>query len=502
MKKTILVFSLVAASVFSAVLLAACGGKDTNEIKSGDLAGPLEGGGEINAAQDAAGDDYIFPELNCGGEIFNILNVTTNWDFYTVIVHESQTGEILDDTIYKRNLSVEEKFNVKLKETGILIDQIEAQIKKTIMAGDDEYDAAYCPTYCNSPIGGLITQNLFLDLKGILELQLDKPWWNQAVNRECVIGSGDRLYFTSCDINIMNLQAPWCIYINEDMMKNLGLDLPYNTVKEGKWTLDKFYEYAKVGAQLNGEDSFPTTMAKWSPANPAIYGYTSYEGGTRALLIGSGEKFISRDSEGMPYLSIETQRFYDICDKIVEITKPDGIYQNANNYDTLFHFEFIFRDSKSLMSVAEIKASETFREMDATFGIVPIPKYDESQDKYYSSVARQMPVLTIPNTVTDTRRSGIILDAMAYLSAKDVTPVFFDITMSQKRLRNEESIEMLHIIKDSVVYDIGTAYGWTSDIYVSITDALDKGTNNAAAQIEKQRDKIAANIGKSMELLE
>ncbi|MCL1858433.1 MAG: extracellular solute-binding protein [Oscillospiraceae bacterium] len=507
MKKRLFILSVLSVFLILTLIFTSCGDKNANENnnKNEDLKlNETENKNDENSNQsETLIDDYIFPELNCGGDIFNLLNVTTTWDFYTVIVHESQTGEILDDTIYKRNLTVEEKFNVKLKETGVLIDQIEAQIKKTIMAGDAEYDMAYCPTYCNSPIGALITQNLFYDLNEIPELQLDKPWWNQAVNQECVIGAGQKLYFTCCDINIMNLQAPWCVYINEDMMKNLGLDLPYNLVKAGQWTIDKFFEYAKAGAQLNGEDSFPTSMAKWTPNNAAIYGYCSYEGGTRALVIGTGEKFISRDSDGMPYLSIETQRFYDICDKIVEITKPDGIYQNANDYNSGgFHFEYLFRDSKCLMSVAEIKASETFREMDDTFGIVPIPKYDENQDNYYSSVARQMPVLVVPNTVADTQRTGIILDAMAYLSTRDVTPVFFDVTMSQKRLRNEESIEMLQIIKDSVIYDVGTAYGWSSDIYVSITDALDKGTNSAASQIEKQRDKVETKIEKTMELMD
>ena len=502
MKKKLLLISMLLILI---LIFTSCGDKKDSGNKSDDSnVNQTVNNDDSNADQpENPVDAYIFPELNCGGETFNILTVTTTWDFYTTIVHEAQTGEILDDTIYKRNLNVEEKFNVKLKETGILISDMEALLKKTITAGDASYDVAYCPTYNNAPIGGLITQNLFLDLKQIPELQLDNPWWNQTINQECVIGTDKKLYFSCCDINIMNLQAPWCVYINEDMIKNLGLDLPYNMVKEGKWTLDKFFEYAKAGAQLNGEDSFPTTRAKWSPATAAVYGYTSYEGGTRALVIGSGEKFISRDADGMPYLSIETQRFYDICDKIVEITKPDGIYQNANDYDSGgFHFEYLFRDGKCLMSVAEIKASETFREMDATFGIVPIPKYDEGQSNYYSSVARQMPVLVVPNTVADTRRTGIIVDAMAYLSTRDVTPVFFDITMSQKRLRNEESIEMLHIIKDSVIYDIGTAYGWTSDIYVSITDALDKGTNNAATQIEKQRDKIAISIEKTMGLID
>jgi hypothetical protein len=317
------------------------------------------------------------------------------------------------------------------------------------------------------------------------------------VNTGCVIGSENKLFFTACDINVMNLQAPWCVYLNEDMIKNLGMNLPYALVKSGKWNLDEFYGYVKAGAQLNGAASFD-----WDPNGAAVFGYTSYEGGTGALLVGSGEKFISKDENGMPYLSIETPRFFDVCDKIVELTGTKGIYQNANNYDTGFHFEYIFRGGRTMMMVGELKASDVFREMDSTFGIVPIPKYDENQDKYYSSVARQMPVLVVPVSNPEPNRTGIVLDAMAYLSTKNITPIFFDVTMSQKRLRNEESIEMLEIIKNSVLYDVGIAYGWSSDLYVAMRDSLDKGKNTVASQIDKGRGKVSANIEKTMELID
>jgi len=500
MKKRLL-FVLI---LIFALLFISCGDKSSGGDKGGgqstDSNTTNANAGETQTQETA--ESYVFPDLNCNGETFTFLNVTTTWDFYTTIVPEAQTGEILDDSIYKRNLAVQEKFNVKLKETGVLIDDIEAQIKKTVTSGSSEFDAAYTPIFDKSYVGNMASQNIFYNLKDIPDLQLDMPWWNQKINKECEIGPDSKLYFTWCDINVMNLQAPWCVYINEDMMKNLGLDLPYNLVRDGKWTFDKFEEYAKAGAQLNSETAFPTTLAKWSPNSTAVYGYVSYEGGTRALLIGSGERFISRDGSGMPSLAIDNQRFYDICDKIAEITTPPGVYQNANDYTSGFHYEYLFRDAKALMAVAEIKAADTFRNMDSTFGIVPIPKYDETQSTYYSSVANPMPVLIVPSTVQDVQRTGIILDAMAYLSTKDVTPVFFDITMSQKRLRDEESIEMLQIVKDSVIFDVGLAYGWTAAIYNTITDSLDKGKNIAVTTIEKNRDKIAVEIQKTMDLME
>jgi hypothetical protein len=92
---------------------------------------------------------------------------------------------------------------------------------------------------------------------------------------------------------------------------------------------------------------------------------------------------------------------------------------------------------------------------------------------------------------------------MAYLSAKDITPVFFFVTMSQKRLRNEESIEMLHIIRNSLFFDIGYSYGWTHNIMGAIRDSLDGGKGGGAvATLERQLPRSQVSMEETMELIE
>ena len=479
------------------LLIAACN-PQTNIVidnNNGNISDSAVANGE-EGAETAGIPDYEFPELDYGGKDFTFLNPTQDWDFYINIILESATGEILDDAVYARNCDVEEKFNLNLKEVNFDIGVIEQNIKKTVLAGDDVYDAIYCPAYNSGSIGALITQNLFFNLKDITELQLDKPWWNQDVQEECAIGTGNQVYFATCDINIMSLQVPWCVYFNEDMIKNLGLDLPYDLVKSGKWTYDKLTEYAKAGAKLNGAADF-----KWEPGGGAVYGLTAWQHGIGALLAASGERYVSKDDNGYPYLSAETERFFNACDKIMQLTQETGVYQSANDWPNPFNFQYIFRDGRAMLMIGELKAADCLRNIDSTFGILPLPKYDETQSRYYSPVTIQMPVLTVPVTNQDTHSAGIILDAMAYISHKNVTPIFFDVTMSQKRLRNEESIEMLKIIKDTVIYDLGMAYGWSTNIYLTIRQSLDTGKNNAVTTIEKQKGKIEENIAKTMDLI-
>ena len=503
MKKSrfMVLFLILSILSLTAHLFASCNSANTEKKENLTAAPGEEAGAEGENPAAEAGAEYIFPELDCGGEEFTFLNTSTDWGFYTDIVLEAMTGEILDDAIYTRNRAIEAKFNVSIKEVPILVDSSAQKLRTTVQAGENIYDAAYIPGNSAVPIGTLIADNLLYNLKEVPGLNLDEHWWNQSVLKDSMIGSSNSLYFAFCDINIMPLQCAFCVYINEDMIKNLGLELPYKLVNEGKWTYDEFYKYMKAGAQLNGgAENF-----KWELDGPAIYGYTSFEGGTLALMTASGERGIAIDENGMPQFALENERFFNVCDKLGEIldTKSQGEYLTANDAGSGFHFEMIFENCRALMMGGELKASDSFRNMDNTYGIIPNPKYDEIQDRYYTAITVQVPVLAIPVTNGSLERTGIILDAMAYISNKDITPIFFDVTMSQKRLRTEDSIDMLYKIKDSLYFDVGIAYGWTSTLVYNIRDSLNSGKGGGATTaIEKAREKVLADIDKTMQLIE
>jgi hypothetical protein len=82
------------------------------------------------------------PEVNMDGFVFSVYNNSQEkmtWTNTTLDV-ESQTGEVLNDAIYKRNRNVEERFNcvIDVLSEG---DQISAsQIEKEVMAGDSNFD--------------------------------------------------------------------------------------------------------------------------------------------------------------------------------------------------------------------------------------------------------------------------------------------------------------------------------------------------------------------------
>ncbi|MDD4772437.1 MAG: extracellular solute-binding protein [Eubacteriales bacterium] len=471
------------------MLFAAC----ADDAAGKQDAGQTAAGGDITSAADER-PLYSYPDENYGGEEFNILNIEPIWGFYTYLDFENMTGDVLDDTVYARNRFIEEQFNIELVVAIDTMDTIATTIRTVIMAGEDAHDAMYCR---GDQIGPLITEKYFYNLFEIPELNLSETWWDQTVIKEGSIGKDEALYFAASDMSLIGFQGTWIIYFNENMLADIGLQTPYESVRSGSWTLDEFGKYIKAGANLNGDNSFA-----WNASGNAVYGYSSYNAGTAALLIGTGERFILKDDNGYPYFAMETPRFYEISEQIAAMLAVEGEYHDANDSDGIHHYEQLLMSDRALMIAAEIKAADVFREMDDTFGVVPIPKFEEAQQQYYCLQFQQTLLITIPITNLNTRQAGIILDAFSYQSYEDLMPVFYDVTVSQKGLRNDESIEMLGIIRDTRFFNVGMAYGWISTLYEQVRTDLTAGKSDMASLIAREKDKITASIDKFMTTLE
>ena len=442
-------------------------------------------------------EEYIYPDIDGEGTDFRVLNSTTEWGFYTNLVLDEMTGDILDDAIYIRNRFIEDKFNINIKEIPVNIDSTADQLRRSITAGDDEYDAAFCPAFSAVPIGTLIVGNFFYNQKDIPTLNFEKNWWNQTMNKEAAIGKGEKLYYSGSEINIMALQTVACLFFNQDMMINLGLDLPYNAVREGKWTLELFDQYLKSAANLNGDESF-----NWTANGHATYGFTAMENSVAALVAGFGECIIKTDSDGNPYLAIDTEQFVNAANKAAEILYDKSKFLPTDRaVECIYEAEFM--KGRTLMIIDELRGADIFRDLDATFGLLPMPKYNENQENYYCLPIFQTPVLVIPSTNSRPDFTGIILDAWAYVSSVDVTPVFFDVAVSQKQLRNQDSIDMLQIMKNSGSFEVGCAYGWTTEFYNDFRNTLGAAKEyNIVSKIESAKDGIAIRIVDTMQFFD
>jgi len=462
----------------------------TNETTVADTA-------EITETPQAA---YNYPEADYGGYELRVLNITNLWDMYVYLDRAELDGEVLNDAVYTRNRNLEQSLNFTLNEITFESDAGVSQVvdaaKKSLTAGDNAYDIIYLPV-TDAPV--LMLEGYFYNLKNIGEMQLDQPWWDQQVISAATLNNN--LYFTTSPWHLMSFDGTWGLFFNEDIITDYTLEMPYDHVRDNTWTIDTLAEYAKAVTSLNGDESYA-----WSNDGNAMYGISAHSHVIQKYIMAAGEKFVDINSSGYPEFLADNERFYSVISKLSAfLKKGDGYVMQGSDSDYDVNnggYMHVFSTERALFLTAEIKAAQLLRDMDFTFGIVPFPKYDSAQESYYSATVSRLFVLTIPVTNPDPTIAATIADVMSYESYSNILPIYFDITVSQKGLRNDDSIEMLNIIRDTRGFDIGEVFTWTSALSTKIATKVFAGDEAVVSDIAAALPTINASIEKMITQLD
>lgn len=475
---------LLALLMLSLLLLASCaaGGDDvvTTVPESGNAAAPVtDGSGETTKAE------YDFPDVNYGNTEFRVFNSEQKYTMIMNTVSHDMTGEAVNDSIYENTCMIEEKFGVTMTETygsfgGGMLTALQAEV----MSGDPQHDVAYM---YSTQVGSLISQNYLNNLYDYEEIDIDAAWWNQSLKADGSLFD-KHLYYLVSDAHLMSFEGTWCIYFNMDRINDLGLDYPYDSVRNNEWTIEKLYTLAQAGASLNGDESYA-----WSAGGKCTYGLASFKNFMNALVVGENVMFCRKDTSDTPYYSLPTeQSLYEKFEAIAKITGEPGTYITANTTG-MHYITDIFSQNRSLLMGGEIKAAANeLNNIDFKFGIAPIPKYDEAQEGYHSNMLWSTLLMTIPVSVKDPSRAAVIMDALSYLAMDNTLPDYYD-RVSYKGLADEDSIEMLNIISGTRYLNWGLTYNWLSSIEPAVNAQLDVG-NAALSSYVKASEKIVSKL--------
>ena len=239
--------SIAALAALIAILLAAsCG--PSSDSGAHDLAAASDADISESAEQPAAAHD--FPEADYGGFEFRILARDNDWDKMEVDFDEPQSEPIYD-AVYRRNLAVEELYNVKI--TGIMTTgDIYAMVKKSHSAGDSEYDLVLTSMADSARLGREGLLRSFTKMKGI---DITNSWWDQNIYDDLSINGN--IYFMTGDMNVRDNDNIWIILFNKKLLQDFNLESPYELVKDNKWTFDKMAEMGRASVgDLNGDGIF------------------------------------------------------------------------------------------------------------------------------------------------------------------------------------------------------------------------------------------------------
>jgi len=466
--------------LLSAILLSGCSNDNSaaNDATADTTTAQTETA-ETTTAQLTAD----LPEYDGEGAEFVMLNVDPEqffWNYHT-LVPEAENGEVLNDAIYGRTRTVEEQFNVKFVETNIT--DTAGALTKSVSAGDSDYDCAFMGLEKMS----MIVPDYVLEISNIPYIDLDKPWWYSDANESLSIAH--KMFCLTGAISMTYDNAVMPLTMNMTMVENYGFDSPYDKVRSGEWTLDYIGELVSAVTQdLDGDGTLNVDTDSVGMVGEPDEFY--------AVIIGANENIVKKDDKDIPYLAYGEEKINAIYDKAHQLLS-DGfghVYNTAKIKYTqgADSFSNAFKEDRALFFLDLIFWISDMRNMESDFAILPQPKFEESQDTYYSYQHSSSCPVYIPKTNPDLERTGILLEALAAESYYTIKPAFYEVVLSQKYLRDADSIEMLDILFAHKRCELQKIYDWNG-IHAKFCKAISDGTALAtlnAAEGEAIQNKI------------
>ena len=420
-------------------------------------------------------------DTDYGGYKFTVLEYDNEVYWLTYIGTSEQTGEVLNDAAYRRNLEVSELLGIEIEMIRKPIWSILDTMKKSNAANDNIYDLVVPWPVEN--LAKTISENQVYDWKKIPYVDLKADWYSQSAND--VLTVKGKQYFA-----VSNLTYPlhhhFRILFNKDLFSEMGLEYPYQLVYDGKWTYDAFYRLVHGAySDLNGNGSADTSDRYGLGTNIIRLSYS---------ICNWGEYPVNLDKNGFT-LNIYSDKIADMVSKLVELVSSKDTYAQDDDYAYS-----IFWDGRALFTPYS-SSPELLRDIEFDFGYLPYPKYDEAQKDYITVGFNGYMGVPITKTDDELERIGAIIEALSAASSKYVEDAFITKYIEGKVLRDADSVNMYRLCRSTETHSRAFIFDSTGIIrdmnYYS--EIIRDKSGNLASQYEKYNAKIEKALQKMYE---
>jgi hypothetical protein len=223
------------------------------------------------------------------------------------------------------------------------------------------------------------------------------------------------------------------MFFNKQIAENENIGDIYQLARDGEWTIDACIEMAKgVYHDLDGngwagdQDRFgfivdhsntPDTLFSWFDIQPT-----------------------TKDENGNIVVDMDTGKVVSVLEKLIAFYATDDVFtytSGAGETPEDRPFNTIFTEDRALFYPDILVTAKTYRGMETDFGILPLPKWDTNQEKYYTQAQAGNSVIVVPIDVTNLEKVGAVLDALFSTSKEIVIPAYYDMALKGKFARDD-----------------------------------------------------------------
>ena len=512
MKKRILSLMLAVLMLSSASSLTACSESaadpaaedaaqttpDPAEIPEGDEAAAEEEEETLSEIEQRQLLPDNLPEVTFDGQEFRVLTRPggeTGFDYSIEIVAEELTGDACNDAVYNRNLTVEDRFDTKISvmQSG----SPHQDIKTFVTAGTPDYDIvgfhdylAYVP----------INAGVLMDWTDVPNVDLTQPWHNRSANDGATLNN--ILYAICSDLSISSMTFTYAIFANADLLTDYGYSTEdiYNLIRENEWTIDKMIEITSamyVDKNGNGKtDKDDVYGFGYKIENPADVWMTAF-----------GSKVCEITNDTQITVTFMTEKNASIIEKLVNWHYTPTAF---NILSADYEEQNYFLNNKLVMAPLRFFAAyNQLRDMEATYIMLPYPKWDTAQEGYYTNADDQFTVFGLPLTSEENIEFvTTIYEALCAESYKQVFPIYYDTALKGKYSSDPTTAEMVELVMEGRAFDFSFQFGESvfqrlcykfrdmlltkstdlASAYAKVEKALDRGLNKTLKKAYKMEE--------------
>ncbi len=470
---------LLVLSMLAAASVISCGSESNPADTAADTAPAVTAA--VSEAETEAPPAYTddMPDLDLDGYQFRILSeLWTHDNTYGAhrMMYDDYTGNPVNDVLHESTLYIEERFNCDIT----MIDggdpyQMEGNTTNMVLGGENAFDIAVGH---DGIMRSMAQKGIFCNIYDIEQFNFDKPWWQPSKGLDFL---GD-LYFASSYLSFTGLHWTRALIVNKDYMRSIDREMPYDLVRDGKWTLDAMLAFVKDASNdIDGDGKLDPTVDKVAFATGGETLYCMQEAlGIRTY----------RRTEDSIVLDLDVERAETGLTKLREFHKTGEFLHDTSTQFAEPHF----MTGNVLMIYGQIgDAYNYYRDCDFAYGFLPSPKFDEAQESYLNCCT-DMP-WAIPNTISEEQGDiiGTVVEAMSCRNYLYVLPAYFDVAMKSRTADTEEDAEMLQLIADTRILPYARSYDLR---FGALYQDLFNKNKNVASYYEAQKNNAEKTLNK------
>ena len=483
---------LLMAGLLIAPTLAACSSPDDEGSETQD---PAQTTTQIEVETDPVDDaiNDLRGQIDWQGQDFGILYCNDYQSHRREVEAQAQfSGEggnaVLNDAVFERNTLFQEYCNLNFVLLPTSVDSFGTTLTKGVQTGTKDF---YFCLQGSAATASAALQGLHYNYLN-LDIEYNHEWWDQGTLNFALDG---RVFFMNGPFNMVDDDCTYIVAFNKKLQHQHQLPDLYQTVRDLDWTMEYMNSVISDLSTDNGD-------GVWDEKD--TYGLTATASLSNALFYASGLKYVDNSvDKDIPELILN-----DKLDRVIDVMTITRSILHDNNSTHLGVGMEIFLNDRALFGFEIVSYLRTLNaSMESEYGVLPVPKYDKTQDRYYSySNASVGTTLSIPLSVdqNDMDLFSKTLEMYCLLSQKLVKPAYYEVTLMTRSIQDQASAEMLDIVFQNRVYDLAAYFGelGLSNIFDEAAEGTSDTFSSKYSSASRTFDKRVSNLLKKLQKMD